>query len=1050
MKYLYSLLFTILTLLPSLSIAQCNNADVENGNFTGWTGTYGNDNCTGSIFGICVCYTPDPFQYAGLNQGAVNSAPNSLPESNHAIMTGGTDPIVGVLPVVYPTSGSRSIRLGNSFGDQNINGGGESISYTFTVNSTNSNFTYHYAVVLNDGGHSPGEQPYFKIRMWDGNNVPIDCATYDVDATTAQTIGGFVNFGGAIYKPWTDVFIPLNNYIGQTVRIEFSTRDCAPTGCDGSHWVYAYLDADCQPLQIISSTPTVCGGQTTTLTAPNGAATYQWTGPGIIPPSNTQIINIDQPGLYTVNMTTFGTVPCNFSIDTVMAGNPNNPLANFSTGFTCVGNPTQFTDLSTPVGLISNWDWDFDVDGNTDANIQSPTNTFPGIGTYPVHLTVTWAPCTADTIIDVVVSSAPTSTLTATTPVCVGASSTITYTGNASPGATYNWNFSGGTIVSGSGQGPYQIFWATPGNRNITLDIIDGLCVSTQTISSVTVNPVPVTTLGPDITICSGLSTNLTANGAVTYTWSPAVGLSATNGQTVTATPASTTTYTVTGSSLGCSSTDDIDVIIIPYPNVSVLPQNSTICQGQTVTLTASGATNYIWSPSTGLNTTSGQIVDATPNTSITYQVIGDDSGCADTAFSDITVNPIPTIIVSPDVDICVGDTTMITASGSTNYLWSPPNGLDNLINDTVNANPSVTTTYTVTGSSNNCTTSSNVTVNVHPIPVVIITTSIDSYCYGGTSQLISSGANTYLWSPASGLNTTTNDTVVTSTTSTQSYSVIGTTIWGCQDSAVSSITVNPLPIAGFSSATSGCVSFCVDFINTSYGSSNYLWNFGDGNYSNIQSPTYCYTSTGVYSVELITISDSLCYDTLNIQNYITVYPLPLADFTIYPPSASVIDPIFNFTDNSSSDVVQWYWDFGDGYNQNNLLTFEHVYPSDINSGTYSVNLYVVNQFGCVDTITHYVIITPYSSLYVPNSFTPNGNGLNDIFYAYGQGIISFDMRIYDRWGNYIFRSLDINIGWDGKVNGRMALNDVYVYKIIYSDLSGESKQLVGTVTLVK
>ena len=193
-------------------------------------------------------------------------------------------------------------------------GDGEAITYTFVVTPTNCNFTYHYAVVLNDGGHNAGEQPYFHINMMAGIDT-IQCAAYEVDATTAATIGGFTHYSGpAVYwKPWSSVFVPLNNYLGQTVSITFTTRGCLPSLCAGSHYAYAYISAECGPFALVSSSPTVCGGTGVTLTAPAGAASYSWTGPGIVGPTNGQTVTINQGGgRDTVTMTTFGNVPCTF------------------------------------------------------------------------------------------------------------------------------------------------------------------------------------------------------------------------------------------------------------------------------------------------------------------------------------------------------------------------------------------------------------------------------------------------------------------------------------------------------------------------------------------------------------------------------------------------------------------------------------------------------------------------------------------------------------------------------------------------------------------
>lgn len=1199
--------FTILfTSYSYKTFSQCNNAGFESGNFNGWTGTWEDTDSEchgGTLLGLCIGATgPDPFHYNGLNQGANNQAANALPEDNHFIMTGGNDPIAGAgIPVVFPGGGSYSMRLGNAQAED----GGESVSYSFVVTPTNCNFTYHYAVVINDGGHPASESPFFQIRMTDGNGNPIDCATYDVDATTAPSIGGFVTLPGDVfYKPWTSVFIPLNNYMGQNVTIQFITRDCFASG--GSHYAYAYLDATCGPLEIISSSPTVCGGQDVTLSAPVGAATYSWTGPGVTPPGNTQQATITLAGAYTVTMTTFGNVPCTFSLDTVIPGSPSNPVANFTATSACAGDPIQFTDASTPNGSITQWWWDFDGDNNPDATTQNPSFSFPTTGTYPVRLLISWAPCLDDTTINVTVISNPTSTFTVTTPVCAGIPSTITYTGNAPPNATYAWDFDGGNVVSGSGQGPYQISWLTGGTKDITLTVTVGSCSSPVSTEQVVVNPFPAIDLTPNVDICEGASTTLTASGATTYTWLPATGLSATTGASVTATPATTTNYTVTGTANGCNGTAAVTVTVNPYPVVSVTPLTTTVCAGVTTTLTAAGANSYTWSPATGLSATTGTNVDATPLVTTTYTVTGDNNGCTATATADINIDPTPTLVLSPDVTICEGQTTTLTAGGTgansydwtpatglsavtgtsvdanpatnttytitavgnvcnatgtievtvnpypvinvspasaticegetqtftasgaaaftwspgtglssttdaivdanpittttyevigsdagcndtidvtltvnpipvttvspdvticsgtstplvaggaTTYVWSPTTGLSSGTNPNVTADPATTTTYTVTGTSNSCSSSVDVTVTVNPTPSVGVLPLTYAYCEGGSVDLEAYGADTYVWSPATGLSATTGTNVTANPSVTTTYTITGTSL-GCIDDETITVSVYPNPVVDFSASdTVGCQPLCVDFTNNSTISSGniagYFWTLGDGTTSTATTLSHCYSDTGVYTVELTATSDNNCVTKLTKQGYITVNPLPVANFNFTPETASILDPTIQFGDQSNG-ATEWYWYFGDGDSINNLITTpEHVYPTN-QHGTYTATLLVVNQFGCTDEITHDVVITPVVTLYIPNAFSPNSNRINDNFYAYGEGITEFEMIILNRWGEYLFRSQDMNIGWDGTFNGIEVPNDVYVYVVNYVGVDDSNGTKRGMVTVVK
>ena len=262
------------------------NTGFESGDFTGWTGTFSAHQCSGTyLAGTCIgCGDTNPLDSVGFNRGPNNDPPSDATNEYSHIITstaGGLDPNItglgGSLPMVWPGAGTYSMRQGNMWQSVGTDGtgDGETSSYSFLVTGANCNFTYHYAVVLNDGGHTAGQQPYFTIGMVDSSGNPISLASYQVDATTAATIGGFNYIASAAvyWKPWTTVLVPLSGYIGQRVTITFTTRGCLPSGCAGSHYAYAYIDAETAPLDISVSATGGCVAQGAVLTAPPGGAT---------------------------------------------------------------------------------------------------------------------------------------------------------------------------------------------------------------------------------------------------------------------------------------------------------------------------------------------------------------------------------------------------------------------------------------------------------------------------------------------------------------------------------------------------------------------------------------------------------------------------------------------------------------------------------------------------------------------------------------------------------------------------------------------------------
>ncbi len=344
-----------------------------------------------------------------------------------------------------------------------------------------------------------------------------------------------------------------------------------------------------------------------------------------------------------------------------------------------------------------------------------------------------------------------------------------------------------------------------------------------------------------DIGTLLNWSITLANQNNYTYAWSPTVGLSSTNTTNPIACPTSSTTYTLTvTNTCGCTATATAAITVNPPPVVIVNPL--TICLGQSGVLTATGATTYTWSPSTGLSASTGGTVTASPTISTTYTVTGTVSvGCSGTATSVVTVNPQPIVVVLPLI-ICNGQSGALTATGATTYTWSPSTGLSATTGATVNANPTTTTVYTVIGTAaNGCTNSTTVTVTVNPIPSV--TSALPSYsiCSGPTLATASSpiinlfpnpAGTTIAWTGSDGSsgtgtpisylipNNTCADILITYTVTPTFNGCVGTPL-------IIPLIVRPKPIATFTVAPNPiCVGqiAVVTFVGTACPGSTYAW----------------------------------------------------------------------------------------------------------------------------------------------------------------------------------------------------------------------------------
>jgi len=443
--------------------------------------------------------------------------------------------------------------------------------------------------------------------------------------------------------------------------------------------------------------------------------------------------------------------------------------------------------------------------GNTAvANIgTSGVVTSVGAGTAVVSYT-TLSGCSVTATITV--NPAPSIPSSGSVAICIGASTTVTAAG----GVNYSWAPATGLSAT---TGTSLI--ANPTATTIyTVTVTDSNgCINTAS-DTVSVYPLPIINGSSGVAICSGTSTSLIATGGVTYSWSPATGLSATSGGSVTANPTANSVYTITGTDAnGCMNIATDTVTVNPLPTISG-GSSVAICTGSSTSLTATGGVSYTWSPSLGLSATTGSSVTANPTVTTTYTVTGTNSnGCANAATVTVSVNPLPTISGGSGVTITSGSSATLTASGGISYTWAPAAGLSATTGASVSASPTATATYTVTGvNSNGCSNSATVTVTVTPPGPTITVASISPVCAGSSVALTASGGATYSWTPATGLSATTGASVTASPTVTTTYTVTGTSLLGASNTAIVTVTINPLPVVA---AITGAGGVCVGSTTT-------------------------------------------------------------------------------------------------------------------------------------------------------------------------------------------------------------------------------------------
>ena len=626
--------------------------------------------------------------------------------------------------------------------------------------------------------------------------------------------------------------------------------------------------------------------------------------------------------------------------------------------------------------------------------------------------------------------------------------------------------------ATGGGTLPYTFLWSDPGAQTNTL--ATGLSAGSYTVNvkdgdgcagvpaTVTINPdAPVTVSALVLRNTSACGINLgqaRANpgggtGPYTYSWTDP--LTQTN-QTATGLSAGSYTVNITDAN-NCPASSNISIAAPPPlgQTTSFTPSGCGFSTG-TASVLASGGNSpytYLWTPGLQTNATATNVSAATYTVQLT-----DADNCNLTA--SVTVTSVVTEVIAftahTDISCNGGNNGSITAnttlgSAPYTYSWTPVGGNAPIANNLTSG------VYTVqVQDANGCTNSASFGITQPLVPLTVSTSNIVSLaCSGDTNGQATADPlggvtpYTYSWSPSGGSNSI--GTYLTAGT----YTINLTDAHGCTASATATIgNGNPSPVVSFSAdSVKGCAPFCVGFkdLTTIVGGTlqSWAWTFGDGNTSAMQNTGNCYSNAGAYTVSLSVTSNLGCTRKSTLRNLINVYSYPKAKFKFTPQPTTILNPTISFTDKSTDTygITNWQWTFGDITDSTSISPNPvHTYAD---SGTYPAILIVTNAKGCSDTVTENVIISPQYALYIPTAFTPNNDGLNDVFMPKGDAVISFQMNIFDRWGTLLYSTSDMSKGWNGKVLGKPSPEDTYIYNIQVTDNFLNYHTYIGDFNLI-
>ncbi len=617
--------------------------------------------------------------------------------------------------------------------------------------------------------------------------------------------------------------------------------------------------------------------------------------------------------------------------------------------------------------------------------------------------------------------------------------------------------------------------YTTAGIDTVTLiAYTTGPCVSNDTSKQIIVVFAPPTVdLGPDTSLCSGLNKTLNAgNQGATYLWSTGE-----TTQTITVTTTGNYWVHVTAAPCGIAA-DTVLITFIASPAVNLGPDTS-LCIGLPITLDAGNpGLTFLWSNGAVTETIS-------PTTSNNYSVtVTNANNCSNSDTIDVTFIQYPVVNIGNDTSFCIGDSLTISAGNpGLTYLWST-----GAVTETITVNSAGTYSVTVTSLVAECTATNSIIIGINPLPVVNLGN--DTTACDGQTITINAGnpGSSFHWSPF-------GNTQTINPTFTGNYSVTVTDVNGCKNSDTILVTFIPYPNLNLGPDR----ILCSNDVLLLYGgapATSFLWQDGSTNSS------FLVTGAGTYWVtsenQFCSISDTLTITTV-IAPTVNLGPdirICYGQDTALDAQNTGLTYLWNTgatTQNIRVYTSGDYWVkvsregcFGiDTVNVNidkqlilNLGVDTFICPGDTMSitpgnefikyswlpgqevsskiiinqpGTYIVT--VTDSNNCVASGSRLVSDFCASELYVPNSFTPNGNGINDVFLAYGERIITFHMYVFDRWGELIFESTDISQGWNGYYMGNLCQQGVYVYKIdyrLYDYTELKAHTIYGNVNLIR
>ena len=774
-----------------------------------------------------------------------------------------------------------------------------------------------------------------------------------------------------------------------------------------------------KPEPTVSQDTTICEGESVPLLA-SGGISYSWDNASLL--SDATIPNpIATPldsTLFTVTVT--NDFQCSETDSVNVFVNVAPPISAGNDTSICEG---ESLGLLATGGLTYTWSPGLLLSDSTIADpIATPltTTTFTVIGRDN-------AGCENTDEIEIILNPAPTVVAGNDTSICFADTLQL----EASGALSYTWETNPSLSDTGI---PNPLAFPTTDTEFIVTGVDGNGCEANDSMI-IQVLALPIPMVSNDTAVCEGDRLQLQAGGGVSYLWSPSTGLTATDVDNPGVLPAMTTRYIVEVTDAnGCSDTTSTLVEVFGIPT-AFAGDDRGICEGDLLQLEGSGGNTYEWFPA---NLVSDANI-ANPTASLTADQqfvlrVSNAVGCDDTDTVNITLNPLPTITAEADIEVCLGSSAPLGVTGGVSYTWLPEASLSDPTAPNPLASPFQNTVYIVVGTdANGCSAQDSQRVNILSLP------NIDAgqdaaICEGETILLTATGAQSYSWSPSVSLSDNSIATPVASPVLTTTYLVEGPGTNGCVGRDSVQVVVSAKPVGSIVGDTLLCIGDRTELLGA--GAEVYSWSAGSTSASISLTPI---SDTPIW---MIPETQGCTGDTVFATVRVFTYPDALFSVNLTEGFA----PLEVGFINGSVGATSYSWDFGDGGSSTDESPF-YIYNK---KGTYTVNLVASNEGECTDSVSFSFISVFGPTFYLPNAFSPNNDGRNDLFVIPSVGLESISIVIYDRWGRVITESNALDFSWDGTSEGKLLPEGTYVIQVEGQSLGGEEISRTGTITLFR